>query len=95
MTPQASFCGQFVHENIFLLAAAYVFHIVENQPFIDGYTRTALASALVFLEINGHEVLDPNGLLYQAMIDISAKKLDKAELTELFKKMVSTGSGKE
>ncbi len=50
------------------MAAAYVFHIVENQPFIDGYTRTALASALVFLEINGHEVLDPIGLLYQAMM---------------------------
>lgn len=33
--PQASFGGQFVHESTFLMAAAYAFHIAENQPFID------------------------------------------------------------
>ena len=48
MTPQASFGGQYVHNGIFEMAAAYAFHIAENQPFVDGNKRTALAAALVF-----------------------------------------------
>ena len=87
MTPQASFGGEYVHKDIFEMAAAYAFHIAENQPFVDGNKRTALASALVFLDINGIECLDPNGTFYQAMIDISAKKMNKAALGKLLKKL--------
>ena len=35
------------------LAAAYIFHLAENQPFVDGNKRTALAGGLVFLHQNG------------------------------------------
>ena len=92
MTPQASFGGEYVHKDIFEMAAAYAFHIAENQPFVDGNKRTALASALVFLDINGIELADPSGNLYQAMIDISAKKLDKVGLGNLFNKLSVSGS---
>jgi len=34
--PQASFGGQYVHADLFTMAAAYAFHIAENQPFVDG-----------------------------------------------------------
>ena len=67
--PQQSFGGALVHEDLFAMAAAYAFHIAQNQPFIDGNKRTALAAALVFLDLNGVTVPDPNGALYQAMID--------------------------
>ena len=46
------------------LAAAYILHIAENQPFVDGNKRAALASGLVFLHQNGSPVEDPEGLLY-------------------------------
>jgi death on curing protein len=46
--PQAGFGGKYVHESIFDMAAAYAFHIAENQPFVDGNKRAALASALCF-----------------------------------------------
>lgn len=69
------------------MAAAYAFHLSENQAFVDGNKRTALSAALVFLDINGIEISDPNGSLYQAMIDISAKKLDKAGLAKLLTKL--------
>jgi len=36
MTAQASFGGEYLHQNIFEMAAAYAFHIAENQPFLDG-----------------------------------------------------------
>ena len=31
--PQASFGGEFLHKDIFEMAAAYFFHIVQNHPF--------------------------------------------------------------
>lgn len=48
MTAQASFGGEYLHQDLFEMAAAYAFHIAENQPFLDGNKRTALVSALVF-----------------------------------------------
>ncbi len=87
MTPQASFGGELVHNGVFELAAAYAFHIAENQPFVDGNKRTALASALVFLDWNHIEISDPNEELYDAMIDLAKKTLDKSGLAKLFQKL--------
>jgi len=42
--PQATFGGGFVHDGLFPMAAAYLFHIVSNHPFIDGNKRTSTAS---------------------------------------------------
>ncbi len=87
MTPQASFGGQYVHNGIFEMAAAYAFHIAENQPFVDGNKRTALASALVFLDWHEIEIDDPGDELYSAMIGLAQKKLDKTALAKLFEKL--------
>lgn len=84
MTPQASFGGEYLHNGLFEMAAAYAFHIAENQPFLDGNKRTALVSALVFLDINGTEILDAEMVLYNAMIAISNKEMDKYDLAALF-----------
>lgn len=53
--PQAGFGGQFLHADLFEMAAAYVFHLIQNHPFFDGNKRTGLETALYFLEINGVE----------------------------------------
>lgn len=87
MTAQASFGGEYLHQSIFEMAAAYAFHIAENQPFLDGNKRTALVSALVFLDINGIEILDANMKLYDAMIAIAAKVMDKYDFAELLKNL--------
>ncbi|MFL5293347.1 MAG: type II toxin-antitoxin system death-on-curing family toxin [Myxococcales bacterium] len=50
--PQATFGGGFVHDSPFAQAAAYAFHIAQNEPFIDGNKRTGLGAALVFLRLN-------------------------------------------
>ena len=47
--PQATFGGAFVHEDLFAMAAAYAFHITENQPFVGGNKRTGVLAAVVFL----------------------------------------------
>lgn len=44
--PSAGFDGEFLHKDLFEMAAAYLFHIVRNHPFVDGNKRTALACVL-------------------------------------------------
>ncbi len=66
----------------------YAFHIVENQPFIDRNKRTGLAAAVAFLEFNGIDLDDPSGELYQSMLDISVRKLDKSGFARLLQKLV-------
>jgi len=54
---------------------------------IDGNKRTALAAALVFLELNGITILDPRGRLENAMIRIASGKMSKADFAKLLKKL--------
>jgi death on curing protein len=69
------------------MAAAYAFHIAQNQPFIDGNKRTGLAAGLVFLELNGFTAEDPEGRLETAMLDIAVRKMDKAGLAGLIREL--------
>jgi death-on-curing protein len=78
--------------DLFEIAAAYCFHIAENQPFLDGNKRTAISTALAFLRINGvKQDYDP-GALYDAMIAIAEKRMTRAQLAELFRSS-SAGPG--
>ena len=92
--PRASFGGQFVHEGLFAMAAAYAFHIAENQPFLDGNKRTAVLSAVVFLELNGYVVDEPPSFFYDAMIAIAERRLDKAGLADLFRALAWPEQGR-
>lgn len=85
--PRATFDGRFVHEDLFAMAAAYAFHIAQNQPFVDGNKRAGLAAALVFLDLNGVTIADPDGRLYTAMIAIAEKRLDKDGLAALLREL--------
>lgn len=82
--PEASFTGEFMHNDLFEMAAAYAYHICQNHPFVDGNKRAGLASALVFLDINGIRLLDPDQRLYDAMMNAASGKLDKAALRDIF-----------
>ena len=81
--PRATAGGEFAHEDLFAMAAAYAFHIAQNQPFIDGNKRTGLLAAIVFLDLNGITVEDPAGRLYDAMIALAERRMDKAALARL------------
>lgn len=82
---RATFDGQFVHEDLFAMAAAYGFHIAQNQPFVDGNKRTGLAAALVFLDFNGVSIADPDGKLCAAMMDLAERRRDKSGLAALLR----------
>ena len=85
--PQASFGGEYLHEDLFAMASAYLFHIVKNHAFLDGNKRTGLISALTFLGLNGHFISSPSPLLYEATMRVAEGKLGKAELAELFRQL--------
>ncbi len=51
--PSATFDGCYLHNDIYAMAAAYLFHITQNHPFVDGNKRTGAVASLVFLEMNG------------------------------------------
>jgi death-on-curing protein len=69
------------------MAAAYAFHVSHNHPFMDGNKRTALASALVFLEINGIGISDPDEKLYESMIKIASGKMTKEEFAVILRSL--------
>jgi death-on-curing protein len=85
--PEATFAGTWLHQDLYSMAAAYAYHLCQNQPFIDGNKRTAPASALVFLELNGVSILDPKGRLKTAMIRVASSKLSKDDVAKLLRKL--------
>ncbi|MDR0312246.1 MAG: type II toxin-antitoxin system death-on-curing family toxin, partial [Treponema sp.] len=84
--PQSSFNGQYLHETVPAMAAAYAFHICQNHPFIDGNKRAALASSLVFLDINGYEFNCADETLYNQIMNVAKGKTRKEDLIKFFEK---------
>jgi death on curing protein len=83
--PQARFSGQFLMD-IFEMAATYLNSIVFNHPILDGNKRTALASSLTFLFINGYETDESyEEELADKTIELVTRKITKAELADFLK----------
>lgn len=85
--PQATAFGEPVFASAIEIAAAYLFYLCRNHPFIDGNKRVALATCLVFLEQNG--VLQEDDLpsrdvdAWEALVlDIAASRLDRDQATQ-------------
>jgi death-on-curing protein len=78
--PQTSFGGEHVHEGLFAMAAAYLFHIVSNHAFVDGNKRTGLLAALVFLDVNGIGIDHPSDDLYDLTMGIVEGRIDKGTI---------------
>jgi death on curing protein len=83
--PQATFGGQFLHAGLFEMAAAYLFHVAKNHPFIDGNKRTGAVAALVFLVLNGVEIDAEQDDLERIVRACAEGKADKASLTTFFR----------
>ena len=69
--PRSTYGGEFLHGDLFAMAAAYLFHITRNHPFLDGNKRTGAAAALVFLDLHSIEVTATDDELYDLVIDVA------------------------
>lgn len=76
--PQSSFGGEFAHDGLFAMAAAYLFHIVGNHAFVDGNKRAGVLSALVFLDVNGVSIDHPSEALYELTVGVAEGRIDKS-----------------
>ncbi len=76
--PQASFGGEFAHGGLFAMAAAYLFHIVSNHPFMDGNKRAGMLAAMVFLDLNGISIDRPSEALYELTMGVAEGRIEKA-----------------
>jgi death on curing protein len=84
--PQAGFGGSFLHHDLFEMAAAYLFHIAMNHPFIDGNKRAGTATALVFLEVNDIEVNASQDELADMVLAVAQGQTDKTAIAEFFRR---------
>jgi death on curing protein len=88
--PQATMMGQPLISHPVEIAAAYLFYICRNHPFLDGNKRTALAACLVFLETNELRPIAklPVDEWEKLMLDVAASKIARATTTQRLRKLL-------
>jgi death-on-curing protein len=88
--PQATFGGEPLMQDASEIAAAYLFYLCRNHPFVDGNKRTALAACLVFIEANG--LLPKRRLPVAAweslVLDVAASRLDRTQTTHRLRRLM-------
>jgi death on curing protein len=89
--PQASFDGTLMHDGLLEMAAAYLFHVVSNHPFVDGNKRTGLLAALTFLQLNGIRIHHESEALYELTMGLAAGRIDKATVTIELERIAQSG----
>jgi len=77
-TVSATFGGEFLHQTLFEMGAAYLFHICRNHAFVDGNKRTALACALTFLRLNGIRIKSGEDELTDLVLGVAEGRVSKA-----------------
>ena len=86
--PQSGFGEQYFHADLFEMAAAYLFHLVQNHPFLDGNKRAGAAASLTFLELNGVETEIPPQALVDIVLSVANGKTAKPAIAEFFRRYV-------
>jgi death-on-curing protein len=87
--PQASFGGVSPFGDTVDVAAAYLFYLCSNHPFIDGNKRAALGACLVFLQLNGYTPAPDSDDWETLTLVVAAGGLSRDEVTATLRKLVS------
>jgi death-on-curing protein len=77
---EATFDGVFLQQDLFEMAAAYLYGICRNHPFVDGNKRSAVSSALVFLEMNDIRIECDDDDLYDVVMATAEGRITKSEI---------------
>lgn len=86
--PQASFGGKSPYKDIADVAAAYLFYLCRNHPFIDGNKRAALGACIVFLRLNGIEPKIDGPEWEELTLAVAASVIDRDEATQRLRKLL-------
>ena len=82
--PSSTFSGEYLHPTIPEMAAAYLFHLVENHPFLDGNKRVGAMASLVFLDLNGYEFDATDEQFTNLVMRVASGKMLKSEVVLFF-----------
>ena len=83
--PAATFGGQFLHTDLHEMAAAYLFHIVQNHPFIDGNKRVGAVAADVFLMLNEVKLIASNDQYAELVLATARGEMNQSAIAEFFR----------
>ena len=86
--PLAGFGDQEFHKDLLDKAAAYLFYLCKNHPFIDGNKRVALAVSLVFLDLNRIDLNDPEEALYDLTIGVASGNIPLESIAQELRKLI-------
>lgn len=87
--PQASFGGESPFLDVVEVAAAYLFYLCRNHPFLDGNKRTAMTAAIVFLRLNDVKPAKDSKAWEDLVLDVASSKLDREQTTRRLRKLVT------
>jgi death on curing protein len=83
--PQATFGNQYLHGDVLEMAAAYLFHIVQNHPFIDGNKRAGAVAADVFLALNEIQLTAGEDEFAELVLSIARGEISKSTIAEFLR----------
>lgn len=87
--PRAGIADRYLHEDLFEMAAAYLYHIVRDHPFVDGNKRSGTVAALVFLVLNDVEVAVDEDELENVVRSVAEGTVTKSDIADLFRRNAS------
>jgi len=86
--PMSTLFGEELHPTVFDKAAAYLYHIVCNHPFVDGNKRTGTVAALTFLRQNRIQIVfteEQSIALEELVVSTADGKTTKSQISEFFR----------
>ena len=86
--PQASFGGKSPYADLAEVAAAYLYYLCKNHPFIDGNKRVALGACIVFLRLNGIETKSDGPEWEKLTMAVAASAIDRDQTTSRLRKLL-------
>lgn len=86
--PQASFAGKSPYADLADVAAAYLYYLCKNHPFIDGNKRTALGACIVFLRLNGIEPQADGREWEELTLAVAESAIDRDETTVRLRRLL-------
>ena len=91
--PQATFGGESPFSDLAEVAAAYLFYLCRNHPFVDANKRTAMTAAIVFLRLNEIEPAPDGAAWEELVLLVAASRIDREETTARLRKLLRRRTG--
>ncbi len=86
--PQSTFGGHSPYSDLVDVAAAYLFYLCRNHPFLDGNKRTAMAAAIVFLRLNKIEPRPDSDQWEALVLDVAAGRIGRLQTTARLRRLI-------